>query len=320
MRTDDGGAAHRAGLLRSFAPSPGGRRARAARRGPPRLVRWRERLAQLRAADARGPPRPSRPRRLLDLHLHQLAAHPPVSSGLGREIRGRRPDHHRRAYARVRLRARPRQRRRAVARLRRRVPGRHRQRLRRLAALREPLLAGAVHRRRRGPHPLPPFRRGRVRDDRDGRSSSCSSTPVRTTSTRTWSPVEPRGLEVAADWARCERPRRTWAMARARASRRTTSRRFDEPHAYAARRALPLNHWALSGTWTVARHAASSTRPADGSPSSSTPATSTSSWARRRRARRSRSASPRRAGRRGAHGTDVQADGTRDRRDSAPTS
>ena len=25
----------------------------------------------------------------------------------------------------------------------------------------------------RGPHPVPPLRRGRVRDDRDGRSSSC---------------------------------------------------------------------------------------------------------------------------------------------------
>ena len=56
-----------------------------------------------------------------------------------------------------------RQRHRAVARPRRRLPDRGRQRLRRLARLREPLLAGALHRRRRGPDPIPPLRRGRVR-------------------------------------------------------------------------------------------------------------------------------------------------------------
>ena len=125
-------------------------------------------MAQLGAAHAPGPPRPSRPRRLLDLHLHQLAAHAPISAGVGREIRGRRSHGDRRSHARVRLRARHRQRRRAVARLRRRVPDRHRQRLRGVDSVREPLLAGAVHRRCRGPHPVPPFRRGRVRDGRDG--------------------------------------------------------------------------------------------------------------------------------------------------------
>ena len=115
-----------------------------------------------------GPPRPGGPRRLLDLHLHQLAAHAPIPACVGREIRGRRPHRHRRSHARVRLRARHRQRRRAVARLRRRVPDRHRQRLRGVDSVREPLLAGAVHRRCRGPHPVPPFRRRRVRDGRDG--------------------------------------------------------------------------------------------------------------------------------------------------------
>jgi len=31
---------------------------------------------------------------------------------------------------------------------------------------------------------------------------------------------------------------------------------FDEPHLYPAPIRLPLNHWDLSGSWTVARHAA----------------------------------------------------------------
>ena len=52
--------------------------------------------------------------------------------------------------------------------LRRRLPDRHRQRLRRLAGVRQPLLAGDLPRRRRGTDPVPPLRRGRVRHDRDG--------------------------------------------------------------------------------------------------------------------------------------------------------
>ncbi|MGZ3586688.1 MAG: thioredoxin, partial [Candidatus Limnocylindrales bacterium] len=36
---------------------------------------------------------------------------------------------------------------------------------------------------------------------------------------------------------------------------------FDEPHAYAAPARLPLNHWALAGNWTVARHAAVLSEP-----------------------------------------------------------
>ena len=57
---------------------------------------------------------------------------------------------------------------RADARLRGRISGRDRHRLRGLAGVREPFLAGRLHRGRRGPHPLPPLRRGRVRDDGDG--------------------------------------------------------------------------------------------------------------------------------------------------------
>ena len=52
--------------------------------------------------------------------------------------------------------------------LRSRIPGRDRHGLRGLAGVREPFLARRLHRGRRGPHPLPPLRRGRVRHDGDG--------------------------------------------------------------------------------------------------------------------------------------------------------
>ena len=68
------------------------------------------RLAQLGAADARGAPRARRARRLLDLHLRQLAADRAVRPGLGREVPRRRADRRRRAHPGVRVRARPRQR------------------------------------------------------------------------------------------------------------------------------------------------------------------------------------------------------------------
>ena len=71
------------------------------------LVRRRDRLAQLRTADAGGPAGPRRARRLLDLHLRQLAADAAVRARVGREVRGRRAHDRRRPHARVRLRARP---------------------------------------------------------------------------------------------------------------------------------------------------------------------------------------------------------------------
>ena len=202
----------------------------------------------------------------------------PVRPGLGREVRRRRPDGRRRPHAGVRLRARPRQRRRAVARLRRRVPDRGRQRLRRLARLREPLLAGGLPRRRRGPDPVPPLRRGRVRDDRDGHPAAAARRRRGRASTRTWSTVEPRGLEVAADWRTLRSPETYLGYGQSTRLRvRTTSPAFDEPArlrraATAAAQLLgPLGD--LDGR--PARRGAR-TSPADGSRSSSTRATSTS--------------------------------------------
>ena len=59
----------------------------AAGRGPAARLRRRDRLAQLGAADAGGAARPGRAGRLLDVHLHQLAAHAGLRPGVGREVR-----------------------------------------------------------------------------------------------------------------------------------------------------------------------------------------------------------------------------------------
>ena len=88
----------RPGLFRSIAHRLAGE-AGAAGRGPPRVLRRRDGLAQLGAADVRKASGPGRARRLLDLYLRQLAAHAPVCAGLGGEVPRRRPDGDRRPHA-----------------------------------------------------------------------------------------------------------------------------------------------------------------------------------------------------------------------------
>ena len=107
-------------------------------------------------------------RRLLDVLVRQLAAHAAVRQRVARAVSRPRARRRRRARARVRLRARPRQRAPRGRRAGRRLPGRHRQRLRDLAVVREPLLAGRLPRRSRRARPVPPLRRGRLRGDRAG--------------------------------------------------------------------------------------------------------------------------------------------------------
>ena len=63
--------------------------------------------------------------------------------------------------------------------------------------------------------------------------------------------VEPKGLEVAADWRTCSHPRPTSATGRARVLVQDDVARLDAQQTYQA--AEPrLNQWALTGTWTVA--------------------------------------------------------------------
>jgi thiol-disulfide isomerase/thioredoxin len=68
--------------------------------------------------------------------------------------------------------------------------------------------------------------------------------------------VEPRGLEVAADWRTLQSPETYTGYGQSTGFASDGVVAFDEPHVYAAAARLPLNQWDLSGSWTVARHAA----------------------------------------------------------------
>jgi thiol-disulfide isomerase/thioredoxin len=74
--------------------------------------------------------------------------------------------------------------------------------------------------------------------------------------------VEPRGLEVAADWRTLQSPETYVGYGQSTGFASEDVAAFDEPHVYAAPARLPLNHWDLSGNWTVARHAAVLNEPA----------------------------------------------------------
>jgi hypothetical protein len=68
--------------------------------------------------------------------------------------------------------------------------------------------------------------------------------------------VEPRGLEVAADWATLQSPETYLGYAQSTGFASGSRAILDRAHRYAAAPQLPLNYWDLSGTWTVAQHAA----------------------------------------------------------------
>ena len=68
--------------------------------------------------------------------------------------------------------------------------------------------------------------------------------------------VQPRGLEVAADWPTLQSPETYLGYAQSTGFASQTRARFNLAHHYAATPQLPLNYWDLSGTWTVAQHAA----------------------------------------------------------------
>lgn len=68
--------------------------------------------------------------------------------------------------------------------------------------------------------------------------------------------VEPRGLEVAADWRTLQSPETYLGYAQSTGFASETRARFDVAHRYAAASQLSLNYWDLFGVWTVAQHAA----------------------------------------------------------------
>jgi thiol-disulfide isomerase/thioredoxin len=68
--------------------------------------------------------------------------------------------------------------------------------------------------------------------------------------------AEPRGREVAAAWRTLQSPETYTGYRQASGFAQEGSARFDASQQYAAPKRLPLNSWALDGSWTVAGHAA----------------------------------------------------------------
>jgi hypothetical protein len=73
--------------------------------------------------------------------------------------------------------------------------------------------------------------------------------------------VEPQGLEVAADWRTLQSPETYTGYRQASGFAQDDVARYDESQAYSPPNRLSLNSWALSGTWTVAGHAAIANQP-----------------------------------------------------------
>jgi thiol-disulfide isomerase/thioredoxin len=73
--------------------------------------------------------------------------------------------------------------------------------------------------------------------------------------------VAPKGLEVAADWQTLRSPETYTGYGQSTGFAQDDGARYDESAVYTAPARLPLNSWGLSGTWTVAQHAAASNAP-----------------------------------------------------------
>jgi thiol-disulfide isomerase/thioredoxin len=67
--------------------------------------------------------------------------------------------------------------------------------------------------------------------------------------------VEPRGLEVPADWSNLRTPETYLSYGRANGFASPDGGRFGEPHGYPEPSRLGLNEWAPSGVWILAEHA-----------------------------------------------------------------
>jgi thiol-disulfide isomerase/thioredoxin len=68
--------------------------------------------------------------------------------------------------------------------------------------------------------------------------------------------VEPKGLEVAAEWRTLQSPETYTGYGQSSGFASGDVADFDKPHVYRAAEMLPLNYWDLTGRWTVTRHAA----------------------------------------------------------------
>ena len=69
-------------------------------------------------------------------------------------------------------------------------------------------------------------------------------------------PVEPRGIELPADWHNLRSPETYVGFARSQGLASPEPVAFDEPRQYTAPSQLRVNEWALDGDWTVGREEA----------------------------------------------------------------
>jgi Thioredoxin like C-terminal domain len=67
--------------------------------------------------------------------------------------------------------------------------------------------------------------------------------------------VDARGVEAAADWDDLKSPETYLGLARTENFASPGGAALDARRRYAAPARLPLNHWALSGEWTIGKHA-----------------------------------------------------------------
>ena len=164
------------------------------------------RVAQLAAVDGSRPARKSRPHRLLDLHLHQLASPASLCPRLGREIQGSRIGGDRRARARVPIREEHRQRSPGRKGHGARLSDRDRQRLCDMARFQEPILAGSLFCRCAGPCRDIITSARATTNSRKGSSRNCWPRPEPAASAMSWFRSTARGLEAAADWGSLRSP------------------------------------------------------------------------------------------------------------------
>jgi thiol-disulfide isomerase/thioredoxin len=70
--------------------------------------------------------------------------------------------------------------------------------------------------------------------------------------------IDARGIEAAADWGSLKSPENYVGYARSENFSSPGGTAQDRPHVYRAPDRLKLNHWALSGDWTVGKQATAS--------------------------------------------------------------
>ena len=201
------------------------------------FARRRDRVAQFAAVDAGRPARQGRARRLLDLYLHQLAAHTPLRPRVGREIQGSRSGGDRRAHAGVLVRARPRQRAPGGAGHAGRVSDRDRQRLCDLAAPSTTIIGRrSTSPMRRAVFGIITSARAHTRC-RKWSSSNCWPRPECGDGGQELVAVDARGAEAAADWDSLKSPETYVGYEQTENFASPGGAVLDRRHVYAAPRA-----------------------------------------------------------------------------------